>query len=77
MLAQQCDLEPYELICSIADAHCYIDQVPAIEEYLSRPEIPSPTLELNKAQDIFSYSLDDFNVNDYNPAPFIKIPVAV
>lgn len=77
MFAQQCGLKPYELIHSTANSHIYVDQVEATEEYLSRPEIDSPKLILNKANDINSYSLADFIIQDYNPAKIIKFPVTV
>ena len=77
MFAQQCNLNPYELIYSCADAHIYVNQINAVEEYLSRPNIDSPKLSLNKANDIYSYKLEDFVVNEYNPAPAIKFEVAV
>jgi thymidylate synthase len=77
MLAQQCNMQPYELIISTADTHIYIDQIDAIKQYLEAPKPDSPKLHLKKAPDIFSYSMDDFEVVDYNPGPSIKIPVAV
>ena len=77
MLAQQCGLEPYEFVHSTADSHVYEDQIPAIEEYLSRPKPDSPKLQIRKAADIYSYSIGDFVLLDYNPLEAIKIPVAV
>ena len=77
MLAQQANLKPYEFIINMGNAHIYVDQIPAVEEYLSREKVDSPKLILNKANDIFSYTLNDFSVIDYNPLPKIKIPVAV
>ncbi|MCK9458418.1 MAG: thymidylate synthase [Proteobacteria bacterium] len=77
MLAQQCDLEPYEFIHSTADSHIYEDQIPAVEEYLARPKPDSPKLILHKADDIYSYQMSDFEIVDYNPQAAIKIPVAV
>jgi thymidylate synthase len=77
MLGQQCNLKPYQLIHNVADAHCYISQFPAAEEYLKREKINSPTLILHPAKDIFSYSLDNFEVKDYYPADPIKVPVAI
>lgn len=77
MIAQQTNLKPYQLIHNVADAHLYVDQIDAAKEYLSRPIIDSPKLILNKKPDIFSYTLDDFQIIDYNPGPSIKIPVAV
>lgn len=78
MLAQQCGLEPHEFIHSTADSHVYEDQLPMAEEYLAREKKPdSPKLILHKAQDIYSYKMEDFEVVDYNSLPPIKIPVAV
>lgn len=77
MIAQQLGFTPYELVHNVADAHVYVDQIPAAKEYLTRPERPSPTLELQKAKDIFSYSLSDFVLKDYEPGDAIKVPVAV
>jgi thymidylate synthase len=77
MLAQQCEFEPYEFVYSVANAHVYEDQIPMAEEYLSRPKPDSPKLVLNKAADIYSYKMEDFQVKDYNPLSVIKIPIAV
>jgi thymidylate synthase len=77
MLAQQTNLKPCELIYNVGNAHVYVDQLDAANEYLTRPKVDSPKLILNKAQDIFSYTLDDFSVINYNPLAKIKIPVAV
>jgi thymidylate synthase len=77
MIAQQTNCTPYEFIHMTADSHIYSDQVDAVKEYLSTPIIDSPKLEIKKAKDIFSYTLDDFILTDYNPGPVIKIPVAV
>lgn len=77
MIGQQTGFKPYELVHNVADAHVYVNQVDAAKEYLLRPQLPSPKLKLNKAKDIFSYSLDDFVVEDYSPGEIIKVPVAV
>lgn len=77
MLAQQCGLKAHELIHNVSDAHVYLNQLKAAEEYLSRPEIDCPKLILKPASDIFSYTLDNFEIIDYNPGPVIKVPVAV
>ena len=77
MLAQQCGLQPYELVYNMVDAHIYKNQIPMVEEYLARPKPDSPKLILHKAADIYSYKMEDFEVVDYNPLPAIKIPVAV
>lgn len=77
MLAQQTGLVPWEFVHSTVDSHIYVDQIPAVEEYLAREKPDSPKLVLNQAKDIYSYSVDDFQIVDYNPQPVMKIPVAV
>ncbi len=77
MIAQQTDCTPYEFIHMTADSHIYFDQIEKTKEYLATPIIDSPKLEIRKAKDIFSYTLDDFILTDYNPGPKIEIPVAV
>lgn len=77
MIAQQTNCTPYEFIHMTADSHIYEDQLDAVKEYLATPIIDSPKLEIRKAEDIFSYTLDDFILTDYNPGPVIKAPVAV
>ncbi len=77
MIAQQTGLQPYELVHNVADSHIYVNQLDAAKEYLSRPQVDSPKLELNQAKSIFDYTLDDFKILDYNPLASIKVPVAV
>ena len=77
MFAQQCNLEPYEFVHSIANAHIYENQIESVKEYLSRPNVNSPILRLNKATSIDDYKLEDLIIEEYNPLPKIIIPIAV
>ena len=77
MLAQQTGLKPCEFVYSIGDAHIYVDQIEAVEQYLARHKPDSPKLVLKKVPSIFEYTMDCFEVIDYNPLESIKIPVAV
>lgn len=77
MLAQQTNLKPYEFVHSTVDSHIYVNQVDGVEEYLSRPKPDCPKLLLEKADNIDSYSVDSFQILDYNPLEAIKLPVAV
>lgn len=77
MLAQQTGYTPYRFIHHGEDCHIYENQIEQVEEYLSRPEVPSPKLKINPAPDIFSYTPSSFELADYNPHPAIKVPVAV
>lgn len=77
MIGQQTGLKPYELVHNVGSAHVYIDQLPAAKEYLERPEIDAPKLSLKPAKDIFSYTLENFTIEDYNPGKAIKVPIAI
>lgn len=78
MVAQQCDLEVGEFIWSGGDVHIYNNHIEQVEEQLSRQPLAAPELVLKeKPKDIFSYSLENFEVVGYTPHPAIKAPVAV
>jgi thymidylate synthase len=78
MLAQQVGLEPGEFIWTGGDVHVYDDHVDQVREQLSREPYPYPTLNiLRKPGSIFDYSLEDFEVANYQHHPAIKAPVAV
>ena len=78
MMAQQCDLEPGELIYTIGDAHIYLNHMDQVNEQLTRTPLSPPKLRLlRKPPSIFDYTIEDFELVDYQPHPAIKAPVAV
>ncbi|TDI77662.1 MAG: thymidylate synthase [Bacteroidetes bacterium] len=78
MVAQQCDLEPGDLVYTIGDAHIYVNHLDQIDEQLSRETFELPTLKLRrKPRSIFDYEYEDFELLDYQYHPSIKAPVAV
>ena len=78
MLAQQCDLEPGELVWSVGDAHVYLNHGDLVGEQLSRTPRGQPKLRLARPPaSIFDYAIEDFEVYDYTPHPAISAPVAV
>jgi thymidylate synthase len=77
MMAQQAGLEPGEFVWTGGDCHIYLNHLDQVKEQIKRKPRPYPTLELNKAKDLFSYSVDDFVIKDYDPWPAIKAPIAV
>jgi thymidylate synthase len=77
MLAQQTGYKATEFVHYTVDSHIYWDQIPAMEEYLSLPSYDCPNLTINKAEDIYSYKLNDFVLSDYKCGPKLEIPVAV
>lgn len=77
MVAQQVGMKPGEFIWTGGDCHIYQNHLEQVNLQLTRTPMPYPKLKLNKAKDLFSYQLEDFNIYDYNPHPAIKAPVAV
>lgn len=78
MIAQQCDLEPGELVWMGADCHVYLDHAHLVEEQLSRSPRAFPKLALTRRPaTILDYRPEDFELTGYNPHPHIAAPVSV
>jgi thymidylate synthase len=77
MVAQQTDLDVGEFVWTGGDCHLYLNHLEQVEEQLGRTPLPLPTLRLRRAQDLFSYAMDDIEVVGYEHHPAIKAPVAV
>ena len=78
LLAQQCELEPGELVWMGGDTHLYLNHAELIAEQLSREPQGHPRLEiLRKPPTIFDYRIEDFAVRDYTPHAPLRAPVAV
>ena len=78
MIAAVLDLEPYEYVHTISDAHIFVDQIPAVEQVLEREPRQLPTMTLASVKkDLFAYRYTDFALSNYLPHPGIKMPVAV
>lgn len=70
---------PYEYVHTISDAHIFVDQIPAVQEILSREGKRLPTMKINTdKKDLFDFRHEDFELSEYDPHPGIKgIPVAI
>jgi thymidylate synthase len=77
MMAQQAGLEPGEFIWTGGDCHIYMNHIEQVKQQIKRKPRSYPTLKLNQAEDIFSYTVDDFVIENYDPHPPIKAPIAV
>lgn len=78
MLAQQCDLEPGEIVICTGDSHIYSNHLEQVQEQLSREPKELPTIKLLRRPDsIYDYSFEDFELQGYYPHPHISAPVAV
>jgi thymidylate synthase len=78
MLAQQCGLEPGELVWMGGDVHLYRNHVDLVEEQLARTPQGEARLEITRQPaSIFDYRIEDFRVTGYHPQAPIAAPVAV
>ena len=78
MVAQVCGLQAGEFIHSFGDAHLYSNHLEQTQLQLSRAIRPLPRLKLNPAvTSLFDFTFDDVVIEDYDPHPAIKAPVAV
>ena len=78
MIAQVTGLEAGEFVHTLGDAHLYANHLEQAELQLSRMPQTLPTMKLNPAvDDIFSFSIDDFELENYRPHGGIKAPIAV
>jgi thymidylate synthase len=78
MFAQQCDLEPGELIWTGGDCHLYLNHLQQADLQLARTPYPLPRLAINRRpRTIFEYDYEDFEFVNYQHHAAIKAPVAV
>ena len=78
MVAQQTDLEPGEFIWTGGDCHLYLNHLDQARLQLSRTPRALPRLKLaRRPESIFDYRFEDFVIEDYDPWPGIKAPIAV
>lgn len=80
LVAREVGLTPDTLHITFGDTHIYNNHVTQVQEQISRPVRPSPSLVLLPSaagKNIFELEPEMFKVNDYKPHPAIKAPIAV
>ena len=78
MVAQVTDLKPGDFVYTLGDAHLYLNHLDQARTQLERRPRTRPRMVLNpEVRDLFSFKFDDFTLEDYDPHPHIKAPVAV
>ncbi|MGZ7031299.1 MAG: thymidylate synthase [Thermoanaerobaculia bacterium] len=78
MVAQVCDLAPGEFVHTFGDVHLYSNHLEQAHLQLEREPRPLPSMTLNPAvKSIFDFRFGDFTLENYEPHPSIKAPIAV
>jgi len=78
MVAQVCGLKLGDFVHTLGDAHLYSNHLEQTREQLSRTPRALPTMKINPdVKDIFDFKFEDFTLENYDPHPAIKAPVAV
>lgn len=71
-------MEVGELVVTPVDCHLYTNQMPLVDEFLSRPEHPLPKLKIHgDHKSIFDIKYEDIELIDYKYEPAMRVPVAV
>ena len=78
MMAQVTGLKPGDFVHTLGDAHIYLNHLDQVNLQLSREPRSLPTMVLNpEVRDLFAFRYEDFTLENYDPHPGIKAPVAV
>ena len=78
MMAQVCDLEVGDFVHTLGDAHIYTNHFEQTELQLSRDIKALPKMKINpNVKSIFDFTIDDFELVDYEYHPHIKGKVAI
>ncbi|MDZ4660106.1 MAG: thymidylate synthase [Pseudomonadota bacterium] len=78
MVAQVCDLIPFEFIHTLGDAHIYLNHIEQARLQISRTIRPKPRVIINSAvKNIFEFKYEDFQLVEYDPHPMIKAEISI
>ena len=78
MIAQITNLIPGEFIHTLGDAHLYLNHKQQAQLQLAREPRKLPRMTLNPAvKGILDFQFEDFTLEEYDPHPSIRAPVAV
>ena len=74
------NLKPNKFVHSFGDAHIYLNSIDQVKEQISREPFELPALVLptiNSLDDLKSFSIDDFKLENYKHHPAIKAKMAI
>lgn len=80
IIAQICKLEPGEFVWTGGDVHLYLNHIEQAKLQISRRDDirPLPKMKINPTKmKLEDFTIEDFELTDYNPHDSIKAPIAV
>ena len=74
LIAHHCNLQPYEFIYYLGNAHVYEDHIEPLKEQIKREPYNFPSINIkNKYDNIEDYKLEDFEICNYKSHNKIKM----
>ncbi len=78
MVAQECGFGLGDFVWTGGDTHLYLNHFDQVEQQFGRAILPMPTMRLNPdIKKVLDFKYEDFTLDNYDPWPAIKAPVAV
>ena len=79
LIASQCNMIPYELICTLGDCHIYKNQIESTYIQLDRNynKFKNPKLIIDKKDSIYDYTYNDIHIENYESYPSVKYKLSV
>ena len=74
LIAHHCNLKPIELVHFLGNVHIYDDHIQQLTEQKDRIPTSPPSIKIkNKYSNINDYTIDDFEISNYNHQNVIKM----
>jgi thymidylate synthase len=77
LIAREISADVGELILTFGDVHIYNTHLHAVEEQLTRKPYDLPTLDISNVNNLYSVTVDDCKLINYQSHPTIKADMAV
>ena len=78
MIAQVTGLKAGTFVHTLGDTHIYHNHYDQVREQLGRTPRSLPKMRINPdVKNIFDFKYEDFTLENYDPYPAIKAPIAI